>query len=99
MDKPTQVIRDVDLTHGEEIVIKLKPGMAWALYHDKGPGGPCGQSMRVTCPHSVLMTWPNEDAMREALQDMKWRNKKHELMYGVVDDWTSGGVFRVIQNH
>lgn len=90
------VSRDVDRTYGEGVSIELKPGMAWALYADDGPGGPCGQSCRTTCPHSVLAVWPNEDAMRAAMANGFGRNRKARLMMGVVDDWTSGGNFRVM---
>ena len=93
-DQPI-VTRDVDLTYGQGVEIKLKPGMAWAIYSDDGPGGPCGQGGRTTCPHTVLMTWPNEEAMRKAREGGIGRNKKHRLMCGVVDEWTSSGVFRV----
>lgn len=90
------VIRDVDQTYGHGVTVDLQPGMAWALYADDGPGGPCGQSMRTTCPHSVLHVWPNEDAMRAALADGHiGRNKKARVIYGVVDEWTSPGVFQV----
>jgi len=89
------VSRDVDRTYGEGITIELKPGMAWALYTDNGPGGPCGQGSRTTCPHSVLSIWPNEDAMRKTLAEGIGRNKKGSVMTGVVDEWTSCGLFRV----
>ena len=92
------VSRDVDQTYGAGVSIDLKPGMAWALYCDDGPGGPCGQSMRTTCPHSVLMTWPTEAAMREDMDGKKWRNQKHRIIWGVVDEYTAGGVFRVVQS-
>jgi hypothetical protein len=92
------VSKDLDQTYGAGVTIELKPGMAWALYCDDGPGGACGQSMRTTCPHSVLMTWPNETAMREDMNGKKWRNKKHRIMWGIVDDYTAGGVFRVVQS-
>lgn len=94
----SEISRDVDQTYGQGVSVNLKPGMGWALYSDDGPGGPCGQSMRTTCPHTVLMTWPNETAMREALKDRKWRNQKHKLLFGVVDGFTVGGLFRVIEN-
>ena len=90
------VSRDVDRTYGKGVSVELKPGMAWALYADDGPGGPCGQSCRTTCPHSVLAVWPNEDAMRAAMSNGFGRNRKARLMMGVVDDWTSGGNFRVM---
>jgi len=93
----TVVIRDLDQTHGRGVIINMKPGAAWMLYLDDGPGGPCGQSMRVTCPHGFLHIWPNEDAMRAALpaSGSVGRNKKARVMYGVVDEWTSPGVFQV----
>ena len=94
MNEPT-ISRDVDRTYGKGVSIELKPGMAWALYTDTGPGGPCGQSMRITCPHAVLKVWPNEDAMNAALEQGIGRNKRHTLFRGVVDEYTIGGVFRV----
>ena len=90
------VIRDVDQTYGHGVTIDLKPGMAWALYFDDGPSGTCAQSMRVTCPHSVFHVWPNEDAMRDAVSNVHLgRNKTARIFYGVVDEWTSPGVFQV----
>ena len=86
---------DLDRTYGKAVTINLKPGMAWALYSDTGPGGPSGQGSRTTCPHSVLSIWPNEEAMRATLSKGAGRNRKHTLMTGVVDEWTSGGNFRV----
>jgi hypothetical protein len=85
-----------DLDQTENLTIELKAGMAWALYSDDGPGGPCGQSMRTTCSHSVLHIWQAESAMREALASGIGRNKKSRIMCGVVGDWTSGGVFGVV---
>lgn len=98
MKTGTEVSTDIDYLRESALQIELKPGMAWVLYSDNGPGGPCGQGMRTTCPHTYLMTWPNEDAMREAMKDNKWRNKKHTVMCGVVGEYTSGGLFRIIQH-
>jgi len=42
--------------------------MGWILYRDNGPGGPCGQSCSATCSHSILALFPDEDAMRTALE-------------------------------
>ena len=78
------------------LTIDLKPGTAWMLYSDTGPGGPCGQSCRTTCPHAVFSIWPNEEAMRVELENGIGRNKKCRLMWGVVGEYTSGGVFRVL---
>jgi len=82
----------------EGFTLNLKPGMAWALYSDNGPGGPCGQSMNITCPHSVFMTWPNEEKMREALKNGIGRNKNAKVLWGVVGDYSTGGIFRVEVN-
>ena len=91
-------ISDIDQTYGETASVELRPGMGWALYSDDGPGGPCGQGMRTTCPHTVLMTWPDESSMKESLKVAKWRNKNHRLIFGVVDEYTAGGIFRVVVN-
>lgn len=81
--------------HATDFPFGLARGMAWCLYCDDGPDGPCGQSIWTTCPHASLMIWSNEDAMRSDLEGHKWRNKKHRLMFGVVGEWTCGGVFHV----
>lgn len=90
--------QDLDLAK-ERIVIDLVPGTAWAIYSDNGPQGPCGQCMRITCPHAIFMTWPTEDAMREELKSFEFRNKKHTLMMGVVGEWTAGGVLKIYQGN
>lgn len=89
-------VTEVDQTYGQSINIELKPGMGWSLYMDDGPGGPCGQGMRTTCPHAVLQIWPNQEAMAEGLKK-KPRNKDHKLMWGVVDEY-GVGVFRIIEH-
>lgn len=86
--------RDLDIA--DSVSINLTAGMAWALYSDTGPSGPCGQSMRTTCAHSVLHVWANERDMREAMKRGIGRNKKARIMCGVVGEWTSGGIFGVV---
>jgi hypothetical protein len=91
--------RDASQTHGEGIKIDLPPGAGWVLYADNGPGGPCGQSRSITCPHGLLMAFPNGDTMRQYMEnEFQARSQKHWLMWGVVDSYTAGGVFRVIQH-
>lgn len=85
-----------DLDTVDAITVRLKKGMAWALYADDGPSGPCGQSMRTTCSHSVLHVWQTEREMREAMNRGIGRNKKARIMCGVVGEWTSGGIFGVV---
>lgn len=87
---------ELDRTYGKGVNVHLKPGMAWILYTDNGPGGPCGQSMRTTCPHSVLHVFPSETEMRAYAEEGVGRNKKGRVEYGVVDDWSAAGVFQVV---
>lgn len=85
-----------DIDQVDQLTLCLKIGMAWALYADDGPQGPCGQSMRTTCAHSVLHVWNTEAEMREAMERGIGRNKKARIMCGVVGHWISGGVFGVV---
>lgn len=95
---PESTSVDVDLTYGTGATIDLKPGMGWAIYADNGPAGPCGQGGRTTCPHTVFHTWPDENAMRRALAEGLGRNKHRATLqlFGVVDEYTSSGLFRVV---
>ena len=91
--------RDAKQTYGQGIKIDLPPGAGWVLYADLGPSGPCGQGMSTTRPHGLLMTFPDEDTVRQYMETrFRPRNKKHWLMWGVVDSFTAGGVFRVVQH-
>lgn len=87
---------DLDDFHATKFPLGLKKGMAWVLYSDEGPAGICGQSMRITCPHAVLKVYATEDEMRSEMETAKFRNgKRSRLMWGVVGDFTAGGVFSV----
>ncbi len=85
-----------DIDQVDQLTLCLKIGMAWALYADDGPQGPCGQSMRTMCSHSMLHVWDTEAEMREAMNRGIGRNSKARVMCGVVGEWTSGGVFGVV---
>lgn len=88
---------ELDMT-SSGVTLDLRLGTAWALYVDRGPSGPCGQGMRITCSHAQFHTWPTEDDMRRELPSIRWRNKKHVLFFGVVGEYTSGGAVSVV-NH
>lgn len=92
------VVHELDDTNGKNVNICLRPGMAWILYSDDGPGGPCGQSMRTTCPHTVLHVFTSEAEMRAYAEEGVGRNKKARVEYGVVDEWTAAGVFQVVMH-
>jgi hypothetical protein len=86
---------DLDVPYGTH-PLGLQPGQAWVLYWDNGPGGPCGQSMRTTCEHAMLVIFDSETEMRSTLSEGIGRNPTAKRMCGVVGDYTSSGVFRVL---
>jgi hypothetical protein len=73
-----------------ELSLTLKPGMGWAIYTDHGPTGICGQSMSITCPHSVFRVWPDEESMRADLDKSFRKGSKANLQFGVIGQWSSG---------
>ena len=80
--------------YGEELHLTLKPGMAWAMYVDSGPKGPCGQSMSITCPHFYFYTWPDEESMRKS--KIGRNGSKKVIHWGVIGEWgTIQGSFHV----
>lgn len=93
MARPQRV--ELDRTYGEGVNLQMQPGSAWALYQDGGPIGGCGQGGRTTCPHTVMMVWENEECMRKAIERGIGRNKRQPIAHGVVDEWTSAGVFAI----
>jgi len=66
--------------------------MGWALYTDKGPLGICGQSMDITQPHAMFVTWESEDAMRAGLKKVGRKGSRANLEYGVVGEWSTAGM-------
>lgn len=54
-----------DFSQGNFALPELKPGMCVVLYTDKGPGGPCGQSVDITCPHASVLIFPNYETMQQ----------------------------------
>ena len=88
----------LDDFHGKPLSVEFKPGMAWALYSDEGPTGFCGQDMRMTCPHALLIVWDSDSAMREACREnaVGRNGSRKRLMWGVVGEYTAGGVFTVV---
>lgn len=85
----------LDNTYGKGVTIELRPGMGFFLYTDGGPGGICGQSMDITCPHANLFTFDCEESLNKFVENFKGRNKKCRIWFGVVDKYTSGGQFSI----
>jgi hypothetical protein len=91
-DQEISITSDLGDAYAAPVLLHLKPGMGWCLYSDEGPSGVCGQSMDTTCPHAYLSVWPNEDAMRAAMEARSpgRRGKRERVMWGVVGEWTTG---------
>ena len=84
---------DLSEPDGGELEIKLKPGMAWAIYTDHGPTGIVGQCMSITCPHCSFVVWPDEASMRESLSKQFFRKgSRPNLQYGVIGEFGHGTV-------
>jgi hypothetical protein len=76
-----------------EINIQLLPGSVLSIIDDDGPSGICGQSMSITCPHTAIHWFPNEDlyrAWREAGDcHRRGRNVRERIV--VIGQWSSPG--------
>lgn len=89
MEKPRYY--SLNEPYREPLQLTLKPGMAWAMYMDHGPLGPCGQSMSVTCPHCVFAIWPSEPEMRRSMEAGVFRKgSKSNMQYGVIGEYSTG---------
>jgi hypothetical protein len=60
--------KDVSEFWQDKLPFDLKTGNCIVIYTDKGPGGPCGQSMSVTCPHAMFAVFEDRDAMEKWAQ-------------------------------
>lgn len=69
----------------------LSPGMCVVVWTDKGPGGPCGQSMSTTCPWGGLAIFPDLETARDEIQARPpRRGDRFDLRYFVVGDFGDG---------
>lgn len=76
-----------------------KPGTAIFIYTDKGPKGPCGQSVSMTCNHTSVHIFRDEDTMREWVSEHRKAlssGKQAEVRFVVVGEGqTLGTSFEV----
>jgi len=70
--------------HVQPFSLTLKPGMAIAVISDDGPVGPCGQSMSITCPHTVIAVAPDEDSLKEWLSKGTRKGLRERTQYCVI---------------
>jgi hypothetical protein len=73
--------------------------VAWAIYADDGipeAETPHGLTAETRQPMTVLHVWENEQAMRHDMESGRlFRCERFRLVYGVVGEWTSGGLCRL----
>jgi len=75
----------------EGTTLDLRPGSVLVIYTDDGPSGACGQSMNVTCPHTVLHLFPTEEDFCQAREHLRGRGGKNAKMRIVkIGDWATG---------
>ena len=72
--------------------ITLCKGNCLVVYSDTGPLGPCGQSMSITCPHTYLYWFPDEDTMRRKLLvgTIGRKGSRPRIEYAVIGDHGTG---------
>ncbi len=98
--------KSLDLTDifDENITIDLKPGSVLVIYTDKGPTGKgptgmCGQSMNVTCPHTIIHWFPNKESFRLVKDMLEYRQGKNfHVKIVVIGEW-SNGMFNLIKHN
>lgn len=76
----------------EGVTLNLSPGSILVICTDDGPSGICGQSMSVTCPHTVLHWFPtDEDYHRVAsrLDRLSRRGKNAKTRVVKIGGWSS----------
>lgn len=84
----------LDAPYGPLPQLKLKPGMAFALYVDQGPKGACAQSCDITCPWAQLHLFDSQEQMMDS--KIGRNGDKAFLMRGVVDEWSSPGHLSIV---
>ena len=74
------------------VTLDLPPGSVLVVYTDDGPSGICGQSMNVTCPHTVLHWFPTEEDYQTAnhFNRLGRRGKNARIRAVKIGDWSSG---------
>ena len=75
-----------------DCAIPLRSGNCLVMYSDKGPSGLCGQSVSITCPHTYLYWFPDEDTMRAKLASgtIGRRGSQPRIEYVVIGDHGTG---------
>jgi len=83
---------DLTDTWVQDSQITLRKGNCLVVYSDTGPLGPCGQSMSITCPHTYLYWFPDEDTMRRKVSagTIGRKGSRPRIEYAVVGDHGTG---------
>lgn len=79
--------------------IPLEDGNVLSIITDDGPTGYVGQCMSVTCPHTVIHWFANEDQYRAWGEKADIRNGKNvQERVVVVGQWSAPGVIRFVKH-
>lgn len=68
------------------------------VYADAGPGGPCGQSMSVTCPHAYVSIFDTYEDAQKAIQSAGGRIGRNGLRRLIVRGELDGGPLRLFDH-
>lgn len=80
-----------DLTTSQGVLLDLPAGSVLVICTDDGPTGVCGQSMSVTCPHTVLHWFPTEEDYRRVADRLRsHRGKNAKTRVVKIGEWANG---------
>ena len=86
----------LDDPYGSLPPLELKQGTAFALYMDRGPQGPCGQCMSITCDWAQLHLFDTIDELKAA--KIGRDGVKAHVIIGVVGEWSSPGHLTIVDH-
>jgi len=71
--------------------LRLNPGNVLIIYTDQGPGGPSGQSMNITCPHTYIHHFQSYDHFKQicpdGVQNLGRKGKRPKFRMVVVGEY------------
>lgn len=80
--------------------IPLEDGNVLSIISDDGPTGICGQCMSITCPHTVIHWFKDEEQYRawREKEDLHRRAKNVQERVVVIGQWSAPGVIRFVKH-
>lgn len=68
------------------------------VYTDHGPGGLCGQSMSITCPHAYVSIFDSYDEAKTAIEANGGKIGRGGLRRNIVQGEINGGPIRLFDH-